>query len=108
MRETVWTRLQKALQCWIGLHHVSPELAVHNTGAVFAGGMCARCFKIKVGPFLGNHWDDSQTEVRDGVHYLKGVNPRLAKYLIMDLEVLEEIAAQKREKLKKKSPNTAQ
>lgn len=92
------TCLQDAIQCWIGVHHIPPTSAVTEMGAVFAGGMCTRCYRVKVGPFLCNSWDESQTEVKGGVHHLRGINPILSsgKYFVMDLEALEEVAAEKR------------
>lgn len=97
MRNTVWIRLQNAIQCWIGIHHIPPTSAVTELGAVFSGGMCTRCYKVKVGPFICNSWDDAQTEIKDGVHHLKGINPILRKgnYFVMDLEGLEEVAVEK-------------
>ena len=105
MRQTIWTRLQDAIQCWIGLHHIPPTSAVTEMGAVFSGGMCTRCYKVKVGPFICNAWDDSKTETIGSVTHLKGVNPILAtgRYCVFDLEGLEEIAARKRDGLKKSS-----
>lgn len=107
MRDTIWTRLQNYIQCWIGLHHIPPTSAVTVMGAVFAGGMCTRCYRVKRGSFICNAWDDSKTEVKDGVHHLKGVNPILilGNYFVMDLEGLEEVAAEKRAELKKSSKN---
>jgi len=74
-------------------------------GAVFAGGMCTRCYKVKVGQFICNSWDESQTEVKDGVHHLKGTNPILSsgKYFVMDPEGLEEVAIEKRTEKSKKN-----
>lgn len=105
MRSTIWTRLQDAIQCWIGLHHIPPTSAIMEIGAVFAGGMCTRCFRVKVGQFICNYWDESQTEIKDGVHELKGINPILisGKYFVMDLDSLEEVAAEKRAEKSKKS-----
>ena len=53
-----------------------------------------RCLHIKVGRFLCNYWDDEQTEVIDGVCHLKGINPILTegKYVVMDVDTLEQIA----------------
>ena len=105
MRTTIWTRLQNAIQCWIGIHHIPPTSAVTEVGAVFAGGMCTRCYKVKVGQFICNYWDESQTEIKDGVRHLKGINPILSKgnYFVMDLEGLEEVASEKRANKHQKS-----
>jgi len=110
MRDTFLARLQNAIQCWIGLHHIPPTSAVETMGAVFVGGMCTRCYKVKVSSFLCNFWDESQTEVKDGVHHLKGVNLILnsGKYFVMDLEGLEEVAAEKRTSIRKSSKNKAE
>jgi len=108
MRDTFRTRLQNAVQCWIGLHHIPPTSAVETMGAVFAGGMCIRCYKVKVGPFICNCWDESQTETKDDVVHLKGINPILSsgQYFVMDLEGLEKVATEKRANLKDSSKKT--
>jgi hypothetical protein len=100
MNSTIWARLQNAIRCWIGLHHIPPTHAVMEMGAVFVGGLCTRCYKVKVGPFLCNSWNDSLTEKVNGVQCLKGVNPILLKrnYFVMDLETLEEISRNRRSK----------
>ncbi len=105
MRPTIWTRMQDAIQCWIGIHHIPPKAAVTEMGAVFLGGMCTRCYKVKVGQFLCNIWDDSKTEELDGVSRLQGVNPLITNgnYFVMDLEGLLEISESRRRKKNQKN-----
>lgn len=105
MRTSIWNRIQNAIQCWIGIHHIPQTSAVMTMGAVFTGGMCTRCFKVKVGPFLCNYWDESQTVKKDNIIELKGINPLLisGEYFVMDLEALEEVAAEKRAEVKNKN-----
>lgn len=47
-------------KCRIGKHHVSKDWAFEEMAAIFAGGVCPRCGKLKQGKFLGNVWTGSE------------------------------------------------
>ena len=98
MGQAVWWDLRNAFWCWVGLHHIPQKSAVTTMGAVFRGGMCLRCFRVKVRAFLCNMWDDAQTEVVNGAYHLKGTNPIIIQgsYFVMDLDGLEAVAEYKR------------
>lgn len=64
-------KLADFARCLFGLHCVPKNRAFESYGAVFAGGICPRCGKLKQGKFLGNVWT---TEIRrtKGPNSLKG------------------------------------
>lgn len=97
------SRFKSAVRCWIGTHNIPEKYAIMEGGAVFRGGLCTRCFKTKIGKFIANCWDESQTEVIDGACLLKGINPKLRSegWIIADLCQLESLAELLRERRKK-------
>lgn len=81
------------LQCLILDHEIPENHLVEFMAAVYHGGICGRCYRVVRGKFLCNMWDESQTEVVDGVEHLKGLNPILKDerwVFLGNLETLEE------------------
>ncbi len=56
------------LKCWIGKHHVPDDWAFEEMAAIFAGGICLRCGKLKQGKFLGNVWTHEEKLPGFGTH----------------------------------------
>ena len=90
----------EAIKCFFrGGHDIPKSWLVHDTGALFHGGICRRCMTFWLGPFLCNAWDEEQTVEEDGVHYLHGTNPtlKIGNFLVIgDVELLQEKARELR------------
>ena len=87
-----------------GGHDIPKTDLVHELGALFHGGICARCKTFKLGEFVCNTWDESKTEVRGDITHLRGRNPLIDQggfRIIGDIERLQEAAVilQKRQKI---------
>lgn len=105
-------KIKAAVRCYIGLHNILEKSAVTTMGAVFVGGLCPRCLKVKVGKFICNIWDEAQTQIIDNAHYLRGTTPKLIEegwkvYDYCQLESIAEILREKRKKSKKPVEPTA-
>ncbi|MDA2936487.1 hypothetical protein MYX06_04685 [Patescibacteria group bacterium AH-259-L05] len=68
---------KKCLRCLRGLHNLPSHWAFEFYGAVFVGGTCPVCGRLKQKKFLGNVW--TEEEEREGIVVLKGYDISFAQ-----------------------------
>ncbi len=64
--------ISDALRCLAGIHCVPQNWCFEECAAIFEGGICPRCGKLKQGKFLGNLWTE-EVETEYGIE-LRGSN----------------------------------
>lgn len=88
------------LRCLFGKHHIPEKACFETMGAIFHGGLCRRCYRVKDGQLICNAWDDAQTVTENGVHRLRGKNPMIESggYVVVgSYEALLEMSLRLRE-----------